>query len=29
MTYMYFLTEVWTAGQDVVRKPLSSKKAIE
>jgi hypothetical protein len=25
----YFLTEVWTAGQDVVREPLSSKKAIE
>jgi hypothetical protein len=25
----YFLAEVWTAGQDVARKPLSSKKAME
>ena len=25
----YFLAEVWTAGQDVVRNPLSSKKAME
>ena len=25
----YFLTEVWTAGQDVARNPMLSKKAIE
>ena len=25
----YFLAEVWTAGQDVARNPLSSKKAME
>ena len=25
----YFLAEVWTAGQDVARNPLSSRKAIE
>jgi hypothetical protein len=27
--YEYFLAEVWTAGQDVARNPLSSKKAME
>jgi hypothetical protein len=25
----YFLTQVWTAGQDVARNPLSSKRAME
>jgi hypothetical protein len=25
----YFLTEVWTAGQDVARNPMLSKRAIE
>jgi len=25
----YFLTQVWTAGQNVARNPLSSKRAME